>query len=368
MEQHPEHRWKAVFESLWRTIATSDSLQRLPPRVGLRLSKRVNASQCARIEWGTSVRILVSTWFANNLHEELSHFAAQICRLAFASPASRKRRQAAVLSAIEEVAISFVLLHELFHLMGGHLDWLAKKRNIAQFDEDSLGLAFESGSANGSQTRPTRASLVTSYVLESEADCNAIQWLIQHASLGRLSKLLRTKQAPVMHFRTAQRHVAFRLALGAVWLVIRRMEASRAQQMQSRRNTHPLPITRLFMAFGTFVQEYSVISEIHFDEEGGGQHTLSDEDVRSMRDFLKQILGPILKTDWNPEKSIVPMQSLEGQMTLYFPDFANHMLNREVTTDVGREMLEMEKARFRMDRALKPYRYFPVAELKRMQR
>jgi hypothetical protein len=274
----------------------------------------------------------------------------------------------AALSAIEELAISFVLLHELFHLMGGHLDWLAKKRNIARFDEDSLGLAFESRFANGSKAGPTRASLVTSYVLESEADCNAIQWLMQHASLGRLSKLLRTNQAPVMDFTTPQRRVAFRLALGAVWLVIRRMEASRALQMQSRRNTHPLPITRLFMAFGTFVQEYSVISEIHFDDDGGGQHTLSDKDVRSMRDFLKLVLSPVLKTDWNPERSTVPMNSLEGQMTQYFPDFANHMLNREVTTDVGREMLEMEKARFRMDRTLKPYRYFPTAELKRMKR
>jgi len=116
------------------------------------------------------------------------------------------------------------------------------------------------------------------------------------------------------------------------------------------------------------VREYSVISEIHFDDEGGGQHTLSDKDVRSMRDFLKLVLSPVLKTDWNLERSTVPMNSLEGQMTLYFPDFANHMLNREVTTDVGREMLEMEKARFRMDRTLKPYRYFPTAELKRMQR
>jgi len=56
---------------------------------------------------------------------------------------------------------------------------------------------------------------------------------------------------------------------------------------------------------------------------------------------------------------------LEGQMVFYFPDFANHMLNREVTTAVGRQIIHMERARFRMDRTLKPYRFFPAAQLRR---
>ena len=55
-------------------------------------------------------------------------------------------------------------------------------------------------------------------------------------------------------------------------------------------------------------------------------------------------------------------------MRFYFPDFANHMLNREVTTKVGRQIIQMEKARFRMNRTLKPYRFFPTMELRRRNR
>lgn len=308
---------------------------------------------------------MVSARFADNLHEELKRFAPQLTGLASRLPSSLQGSQLDVLSAVEEVAISFILLHEIFHLMGGHLDWLSKTRKIVHFDEHNLGLAFADRSSTASKKGPSRSSFITSYVLESEADCNAIQWLIQYAALGQFQKLLRTNRAPVMDFAPRQRRVAFRLTLAAVWLVIRRMEATRAIRMQSSRKTHPLPITRLFMAFGTFMQEHSVISDIQFDEEGGGQHKLSDEDVRSMRDFLQQVLSPVLKTDWNPGSAAVPAKSLEAQMTLYFPDFANHMLNREVETVVGREMLQMERARFRMDRTLKPFRYFPVAELRK---
>jgi hypothetical protein len=165
-----------------------------------------------------------------------------------------------------------------------------------------------------------------------------------------------------------KRRTAFRLAVASVWLIIRKLESSRITWLEASGKTHPLPVTRLFMAFGTFLQEYSIISDLEFDDAGGAQHRLSGKDINSMREFLQHILGPVLKADWSPGRGTVPSNSLEGQMRFYFPDFANHMLNREVTTKVGRQIIQMEKARFRMNRTLKPYRFFPTMELRRRNR
>jgi hypothetical protein len=41
-------------------------------------------------------------------------------------------------------------------------------------------------------------------------------------------------------------------------------------------------------------------------------------------------------------------------------------LNRPVQTIAGRELLRMEKARFRMDQRLRPFRYYRAVKLERI--
>lgn len=363
-----EHDWRQLFAAGWRSILQSESLKRLPPNLKVRFSRRIDARHCARIEWNGNVRIVISTKFAAELHRELAELAPTLVGLAFASAKARRKRCLEAVCAIEDLAVSFILFHEIFHLMGGHLDWTSQQRGLAQFDEQQLWLAFSTGSPERGSRRFGRSDLSTSYVLESEADCNAIQWLLQYAELSRLRQLLRSKGQPVIEWAPEKRQTAFRLALAAVWLVIRKLESSRATWLQQRGRTHPLPVTRLFMAFGTFLREYSSISDLEYDGAGGGQHRLTGRDVASMREFLLHAMGPVLKADWSPGKETVPPNSLEEQMRIYFPDFANHMLNREVKTRVGRQILQMERARFRMDRTLRPFRFFPIAELRRRKR
>ena len=360
-----ENRWRMLFAAAWQTILQSDSLMRLPPKVKIEFSRRIDASECARIEWSRNIRLVISSKFASDLDQELTRLAPTLSGLAFASPEARKTRRLEVVAAVGDIAVTFVLLHELFHLMGGHLNWMSKPSGIAQFDEQRLGLAFGQYPSPGSRERASRSSLSTSYVLESEADSNAIQWLIQFTELDPLCRLLRAKNLAVMDWAPQKRQPAFRLVLAAVWLIIRKLESSRSTWPELQGKTHPLPVTRLFIAFGTLLQEYSVISDIEYDEAGGGQHRPSGGDVPSIREFLWLVMGPVLKADWSPGGETVPPNSLEGQMVFYFPDFANHMLNREVTPAVGRQIIHMERARFRMDRTLKPYRFFPAAQLRR---
>lgn len=361
-------RWERLFAAAWQTIRESEDLRRLPPKITVHFSPRIDARLCARIEWNRGVRLVISTRFAEELQRELAGLSPTLAALAFASAQTRRMRQPEVVSAIEEIAVSFILLHEIFHLIGGHLDWTTEQRGIAHFDEQQLGMAPRRKPSAKSLKSPSRPELSTSYVLESEADCNAIQWLVQRAEFDGLRALLRMGRRAVTDLPPQKRRTAFRLAVASVWLIIRKLESSRITWLEASGKTHPLPVTRLFMAFGTFIQEYSIISDLEFDDAGGAQHRLSGKDITSMREFLQHILGPVLKADWSPGRGTVPSNSLEGQMRFYFPDFANHMLNREVTTKVGRQIIQMEKARFRMNRTLKPYRFFPTMELRRRNR
>jgi hypothetical protein len=111
---------------------------------------------------------------------------------------------------------------------------------------------------------------------------------------------------------------------------------------------------------------YSEISILRYDARGGAQHKLTEKDVNAIRDFLQHILSPVLKCDWNPVSRNLPRESLEAQLRFYLRDYGNHLLNRPVETIAGRELVRMEKARFRMDRSLQSFRYYRSVKLKHM--
>lgn len=182
-----------------------------------------------------------------------------------------------------------------------------------------------------------------------------------------LQRRLKTRARTIMNFPKQRRMVAFRLVVAAVWLVIRTMESARREVIAYNSKTHPLPSTRAYTVFGECLRAYSMVDEVRYDSHGGGQHTLGENDVRSMKEFLKKVLLPVLRSDWNPRSEPLPSASLKAQLLHYFPDFGNHLLNRPVVTGVGREMLRMERARFRMDRSLCRFRYYRAAELKRLE-
>ena len=129
-----------------------------------------------------------------------------------------------------------------------------------------------------------------------------------------------------MDWAPQKRQPAFRLVLAAVWLIIRRLESSRSTWLELQGKTHPLPVTRLFIAFGTLLREYSVISDIEYDEAGGAHTDLSGRDIPSMRRVPSARHGTGVEADWSPGARTVPVEQLGRANEFYFPDFANHML------------------------------------------
>jgi hypothetical protein len=360
-----KNTWVRIFSVLWHAVLSDARLHDQPPPVKIAFSDRLSSKRGARIR---PFVLEVSTQFALDLHNELGSVQDALAGLAFSTPSLRRAHRGKVLAAIEELTIGFVLLHELFHLIGGHLDWYdARRANGLKVDGQQLCLQLTSSKRHGGQGAPTYRSTADAYLLECEADCSAIQWIVQAMPQSKLRRLLRTQAASMTSFPQPQRLAAFRLLLASVWLVIRRLESGKEKLVRNSSETHPLPVTRVFAGFGTLIREYSCISDLRYDAQGGGQRTLTNSDVISMREFLERVLKPVLTSDWNPGSPHLPAESLEAQMRFYLHDFGNHMLNRPVQTIAGHELLRMERARFRMDRGLRPFRYYQAVELKRMK-
>lgn len=359
--------WHHRFAVLWKQLREDGQILEQPPDVSFIFSDRLPSKRGARIHSTEQIVIEVSTRFAIGLHDQLRKVQDVLSALVFRDSQSRRSNRSTVLRVMQGLTTTFVLIHEIFHLVAGHVGWFLAKQKGRIFDEQYLGLQLNSISRKHSARFSSYSATADAYLLESEADCTAVQWMILSMSQPSLSRLLGTKVIPITLFPKRQRLIAFRLVLASVWLVIRKMESARKEIVENSSNTHPLPVTRVFSMFGECLRAYSEIEDIRYDTNGAGQHILSDDDVRSMNEFTRKILAPVLQSDWNPGSALfLPPTSLEAQLRFYLRDFANHLLNHPVETVVGRELLRMERARFRMARALRPFRYYRAAELKRM--
>ena len=199
--------------------------------------------------------------------------------LSGSSPAKRLD-PSEVIELFRELTSTFVILHEIFHLIRGHIGWILSKRRGRDFDEEALGLQFDSGRQNKTAaTGPSYSAIADAYLLESEADCTAVQWMILSMSQPTLQRILGTRARTIMTFPKQCRLVAFRLLVAAVWLVIRTMESPRREVIANNSRTHPLPSTRAYTVFGECLTAYSMIDDLRYDSRGGGQHTLSHDDV-----------------------------------------------------------------------------------------
>jgi hypothetical protein len=360
--------WLNRFAVVWEELRDDRQILDEPPDLSLSLSDRLSARRAARIRGGQRIVIEVSTQFAQNLENGFSEVSNVLLGLMSGSSAAERLDPAEVIELFRELTSTFVILHEVFHLIAGHIGWIISRRPERDFDEEALGLHLDSGRRKKTSPDPSYSTIADAYLLESEADCTAVQWMILSMSQPTLRRILGTRAPTIMTFPKQRRVVAFRLVVAAVWLVIRTMESTRREVIANNSKTHPLPSTRAYTVFGQCLSAYSVVDDVRYDSRGGAQHTLTDEDVKSMNEFLKKVLLPVLRSDWNPRSELLPPSSLEAQLLHYFPDFGNHLLNRPVTTAVGREMLRMERARFRMDRSLRPFRYYRAAKLTRLER
>jgi hypothetical protein len=359
-----DRKWKRLFGALWSRIVSDERLQRLPREPRVIFSDTLDAAVCAEIRWdGPGVVITVSTRFVAEVRTELENHQETLVELA-SEGGRRTPSSARVVGAVEELLVSFILLHEVTHLVNGHVDWMEARKKARSFDERRLGLFSAASHGPGVTKRPSYKTIVKAYLLESEADCTALQWIVQSTYPAGLKQLLGRKAEVITALPDVERLVGFRLVFTAAWLAVRRMEDSRTAWIDDDSQTHPLPGTRLFSAMSTLIQEYASISSLRFDAKGGAHHTLSAPDVEEIKTCLTRILLPVLVANWNPGDDIVEQEKLEALIRATIPDLPNYMLNRKLTTEVGREVVRMERVRLGMYEELAPFRHFPTMRIR----
>lgn len=259
-----------------------------------------------------------------------------------------------VTNALAELSSSFVVLHEAFHILAGHLRELEQSNPSinCKLDEFSLGMDTSSPPT----MNPEMSDLQRAYYREFEADNNALQAMIQLPMPPATELVLvqasdtEPEMAPILaRQELLAKIIGFRILAAASWIVIRLVERQRAPALQ---RSHPLPGARLLAAFITLVEEYAGLSQAKRQtDEIRLPIKPSKEQKRLVLEFTELVLKPVLVhlTASNGDESI--------PLPIYVKEIYNLMFNQPMETPEGNEVLEIQSLRTEMVERLSPFRY-----------
>ena len=170
---------RARFEALVPRVASALGLHRAMPQVSTTVTPLTDFGASVRHPGGHPGRVVVEFHMGAlvGLHAAIEAHATELLRAVLADLAVREIDEAHVLTLVYDTALTFIQLHELFHLLGGHLDFRHREYGLAELSELSLGYATSS---------PTGLSEELAYALELEADGNALDVMIGKASFEAL--------------------------------------------------------------------------------------------------------------------------------------------------------------------------------------
>lgn len=280
-----------------------------------------------------------------------------------------------VLETLFELSVHFVLHHELFHVLCGHLDLdravsLHGGRRI--LSERLSHLTMDRGKASPNDR-------LRAYFLELEADASAIEWMLERLSFTSLLHHLETLgwdvgsqgQWPgtLAGLRGRSRILAFRFLITAVWIVIALMEANRDG---ADFGTHPLPAARLIAAIKTAMVWFCSTGDLSLLPNGEMHWKLSDADLPVIDTFLHQVVRPVLTNlqDFPDPETAASLALPSGDQrsnhaVALFDDIARLLANQPPHGAGARQLKRVEALRIEMMQELSSFRY--LEELKEVE-
>lgn len=194
-----------------------------------------------------------------------------------------------VLDTVFKMAIHFVLLHELFHVLFGHM-YLTKDNNGQLFMSERSDLVGEQNSDKINRY----------YFLELEADNSAIEWMIAFTEIGDVSKLLERckligagKGTSLSELDYPAKQFAYKLLFISVWLVIALFENDRLDPTPDQAASHPMPKVRLITAIHSMIKFYALLS-VESRGEQGLFVKLDDPEIESIHEFTEAVSAPFI--------------------------------------------------------------------------
>ena len=266
-----------------------------------------------------------------------------------------------------ELMVSVVLLHELFHILCGHLDEAVGGKQGVKFSEAALGLTTGVRVSGERPTGMPEDELLGGYFRELEADNCALQALAQLPSPPNL-RLFLTECLEVDRDRCddpedlilgqltgIEKVFAYRFLLVSVWQVIQALEAARAEDVRRGVKGHPYPGARLLAAVLTLLESFV---GVHIDKSGDCAVALDAHQAREGRVFLDHVLKPVLVRAWPVGEDTLGVSGIEEIPAWVVLEVSNLMLGREPVTPSGQQLFRLDAVRKDTLERLAPFKYF----------
>jgi hypothetical protein len=356
------------FEGLIDSLPLAIRMRRpLPP---IRLRRVTNPNVTARIRRAAAgnVSIEFGDEFLSRLVNLVEHIdAEQLSLLLAPTPEAGQSEQTAQIEdarlALYAIGEQFVIHHELFHLLCGHLDQRlasSTRRGLA-LEELSLAALRHKKPKNRKRTEAMELALF----IELEADSSAAQFLFDKCLIGDLAAVfpdLATDGLPLSLVEGPGRAAAFRLCFAAIWLVLLLFEGLRVDQPSG---SHPWPATRLLALLFTLLPYFADIAD-EAEAIGGERFAiLTEHTASSTREFMLDVVRPAMKfvlAHGDAEEVLDRYKAPDPTRSSLFADVLHDLqgliFDTPLKTQGGSQLLSLIRKRPQFTALLEPYRYF----------
>lgn len=354
------------FYALEIGLRKQETLVRDLPELFIHISMNENGSK-ARINYIPSnrVSVTISAYFLEGIHQSIvkhEDIISSFMMVGMNGPVDEESFDVSPsLEAIYDLAVQFVIHHELFHLLCGHLDLKRGNREMAEINE-----LYQPTRGESKEKKEERLKF---YYAEVEADGSSIFWMIDRVVHGSVNQALFSYglleadcDASISELEGKAKLFAFKMVFISFWLVTSIIEVSRANKNLSKK--HPLPATRILSGIHTLLEFYSnlIVTEENSEENIA---KLDDENIAKMDDFFSGIIGPFCMffrdfPDATTSDFILDNKDefdFHNRVISILRDSKNLLLNKPAESPEEFEISDLKPLRKIMTQALESYRY-----------
>lgn len=359
-----------AFAAAWPALVSACRSGNAPRVRGIEFHP-ARAGYLLQITLSAPHKLQVSRRFTRALSREFRthwHVLQRAC-LPDSTSRVRSRLWPYVAESIVHLSTSFVVCHELFHVLNGHVAAVrattrGKTRQLAFVEAAHLALTTQRGHGAGRDASATGQRMLEAYYYELEADNTALQWVMQESPLSPMLRAvaeLTDARAVVAADISALpdgwgRVLAFRALISALVLTVRLLERQRGRMRQEPDASHPYPMARLFAGVFTVLEQFAEITEFALEPDGGKVARLTTRGAKDVKTFLGMVMKPVVAAPWaSPDAASSDGFTFHGPLIAV--EIGNILQGRPPATEPVRQMLRVQGLRHRMTRRLRAHRH-----------
>lgn len=270
------------------------------------------------------------------------------------APTPTAHSEAAIKVALLSISELFVVFHEMFHVLCGHLDERIHASAGHGLELEELPLDQPPrDDVDGKHERDL------AFFMELEADASALQFMTECCTIDDIRPLLAASDAEldvISDLTGPDKILAFRLLFAGIWQVVLQFESSAAQ-------THPWPAARLFSLLSTLMEHYVEGATLVDVERGQALRLTTDAAVDTATEYLRHVVGPATRfalAQLGEDERVVLPPNPTMPSNVYadvLADLESFVFGRDMRTAAGRQLDEAMRLRARLAEWVAPHRY-----------